>query len=191
VAEPSEFERDLHTLEAELRRLETEYNTFFSGRAARPPSELRARVEQLVKRLDRQHVPNYGDRFRFTTLQARHSALVDLWDRAIRAREEGRPGPFTQGGATAARGRERLVHETAFREPRRELDKLQDLYERLAAARRNLGEEAVVPFHKFAELVTDQVARLKRKGSAEVTFRVAVKDGKVRLTAKGLRKGKP
>ena len=66
------------------------------------------------------------------------------------------------------------------------MEKLHELYDRLAEARREVGEEAV-PFHKFADLVKDQVKRLKEKGSPEVAFRVAVKDGKVNFTARGLK----
>ena len=68
----------------------------------------------------------------------------------------------------------------------REIDKLRDLYDSLAEARREVGEEAV-PFHKFAELVKGQVKKLKSSGTPEVAFRVAVKDGKVNFTARALK----
>ena len=88
MAEPSiDIDRELMVLEAELKRLEAEYNMFFSGRAAKPPWETRKRVETLVKQIDRLAVQNYGERFRFTSLQSRFSAFVDLWDRGLRARE--------------------------------------------------------------------------------------------------------
>ena len=96
MAELTEVQRDLQTLEAELKRLEAEYNMFFSGRAPRPPWETRGRVEALVKRWDRGHIDTAVDRFRFQTLQSRFAKFVDLWDRGLRAREEGRPGPFAQ-----------------------------------------------------------------------------------------------
>ena len=50
----------------------------------------------MVKQYDRGHIQNTGDRFRFETLQSRFPTFVDLWDRGLRAREEGRPGPFAQ-----------------------------------------------------------------------------------------------
>jgi hypothetical protein len=53
-------------------------------------------------------------------------------------------------------------------------------------ARRNTGED-VVPFHKFAALVKNQVSKLREAGSSEVAFRVAVKDGKVAFTVKGVK----
>ena len=77
----------------------------------------------------------------------------------------------------------------AFRDPMKEMDKLQELYDRLRDARQELGEENV-PFHKFAELVKSQVAKLKKDGAPEVAFRVAVKNGKLTFTAKGLKGAK-
>ncbi len=186
----TETERDLNRLEAELKRLEAEYNMFFAGRLPRPPWDTRARVEALVKRYDRGHLPNYGDRFRFLTLQSRFAAFVDLWDRGLRAREEGRAGPFThvKGGQESAppRPSDRIVHVAAFEDPLREMDKLHDLYDALAEARREVGADAV-PFHKFADLVKTQVSKMKDGGSAEVAFRVSVKDGKVNFSARALK----
>jgi hypothetical protein len=193
VAEPTvDVDRELLVLEAELKRLEAEYNMFFAGRLPRPPWETRGRVDAMVKRLDRMRLNNYGDRFRFTTLQSRYSAFVDLWDRGLRAREEGRPGPFAHPRPAAApppkpeRPQERIVHVTTFSDPMREMDKLHDLYDSLVEARRENGQDAI-PFHKFAELIKTQVATFRDKGSDEVAFRVSMKDGKVAFTARALR----
>ena len=191
--QPSEIGRELGALEAELKRLEAEYNMYFAGRLPRPPWETRSRVDGMVKRLDRMHIGNTGERFRFTTLQSRYAAFVDLWDRGLRAREEGRPGPFAQpaprtAGQAGAAGRpeDRIVHVTTFRDPLREMDKLHDLYDSLAEARRQVGQDAI-PFHKFADLIKTQVGSMKEKGGAEVAFRVAMKDGKVSFTARALK----
>jgi len=193
VADTQDLERELQVLEVELRKLEAEYNMYFAGRLPRPPWETRTRVEQLVKRLDRSYIQNYGERFRFSTLQARFAAFADLWDRGLRAREEGRPGPFVHkkpGPAKLpARPEDRVLHVAAFSDPMKEMDKLQELYDRLRDARQELGEENV-PFHKFAELVKSQVAKLKKDGAPEVAFRVAVKNGKLTFTAKGLKGAK-
>ncbi|HYM25428.1 MAG TPA: MXAN_5187 C-terminal domain-containing protein, partial [Vicinamibacterales bacterium] len=79
---------------------------------------------------------------------------------------------------------DRVVHHAAFSDPVREIDKLTALYESLTEARAQLGEEQV-PFHKFAELVKNQVKKLKDGGSEAVAFRIAVKNGKVNFTARG------
>jgi hypothetical protein len=189
-AQLSELERDLAALEAELRRLEAEYNMFFSGRLPKPPWETRGRVEALIKRWDRAYIQNYGDRFRFTTLQTRFATFAELWERGMRAREEGRPGPFAAPKPAAAPPRpkdeDRIVHVASFKDPMREMDKLRQLWDSLVDARREVGEDAV-PFHKFTELVKSQVSKLKKAGSPEVAFRVSVKEGKVSFTARGLK----
>jgi hypothetical protein len=184
-----DVEHELLRLEAELRKLEAEYNMFFAGALPRPPWETRSRVDALIKRFDRSYIQSYMDRFRFNTLQARFATFTDLWDRGLRAREEGRPGPFARKPAPTkapAAPSDRIVHVTTFADPKKELDKVHDLYDRLMDARREVGED-VVPFHKFVDLVTQQVNQLRKVGSPEVAFRVAVKDGKVSLTARALK----
>ena len=187
---PPSIDKDLTRLEGELKQLEAEYNMFFSGRLPKPPWETRARVEALVKQYDRAYIPNTGDRFRFSTLQSRFATFIDLWDRGQRAREEGRPGPFMHQRPAKEPVKkspeDRILHVSAFRDPVREIDKLTELYESLAEARREVGEDAP-PFHKFADLVKSQVNKLRQGGSPEVAFRVAVKDGKVSFTARALK----
>jgi hypothetical protein len=194
VLRGSDFDRDLRKLEADLRKLEAEYNMFFAGQLPRPPWETRAHVEQTVKRLERAGTISgtYAERFRLNTLQSRFATFVELWDRGLRAREEGRPGPFSRKGRDDARAQppgERVVYVTVFSDPKEELDRLRDLYERIADVRRELGE-AQVPFHKFAGLIREKVGAFKKRGAPEVAFRVTVRDGKVTFSARGL-KGTP
>jgi len=199
VKDDRDIQRDLTVLEAELRRLEAEYNMFFAGRLPRPPWETRNRVAALVRRWDRGHIQGSANKFRFSSLQARFQSFVDLWDRALRAREEGRSGPLAVRAAeTSAAQKEKahgkpdkgVVHQTSFTDPMREMDKLHSLYERVMDARRSGGGD-VVPFHKFAALVQDQVKKLRETGNREVSFKVTKKDGKVSLSAKGSKGAKP
>jgi hypothetical protein len=194
MPEPTDVQKDLQTLEAELKRLEAEYNMFFSGRLPRPPIETRGRVDALIKRWGRGHIQAAVDRFRFDMLSTRYQKFVDLWDRGLRAREEGRPGPFRQPPPKQVEKPKvptdaKVLHTTAFKDPMREMDKLHSLYDSLMDARRESGED-VVPFHRFAALVKDQVGKLREAGNPEVAFRVAVKDGKVNFTVKGVKGAK-
>jgi hypothetical protein len=198
VAQSSEDAvRGLSQLSGELKKLETEYNQFFSGRLPRPPWETRTRVESLMRTWDRQSFQaSSADRFKFQTLQARYATFADLWDRGLRAREEGRPGPFNwaSGETRAAKPGEpappQVVHVAAIGDPMRDIDKVRELYESLMDARREAGDQTV-PFHRFVGLVKDQVATLQRTGSPEVAFRVAVQGGKVSFTARGLKGWSP
>src|SRR5690349_20411725 len=99
---------------------------YFAGRLPRPPWETRGRVDAMVKRLDREHIANYGSRFRFSTVQARYSSFVDLWERAMRSREGGRRGPFVQSRQAPAVDQppaERVLQVTTVSDPARDTDK--------------------------------------------------------------------
>ena len=186
-----DFSRQVEIAESEVKRLESEYNMYFAGRLPRPPWETRSRVDALIKQLDRQHLTNYAERFRFNTLQTRYAKFIDLWDRGLRAREEGRRGPFAQPKAAAAtpqRVNDRVVFVTTIVDPLRDMEKVQEMYERLTQARQESQQNsAPVPFHKFVDMVRKQLGTPKEKGGEEVAFRVALKDGKVAFTARAMR----
>jgi len=190
---PNELERDLQQLETGLKQLEAEYNMYFAGRLPKPPWETRSRVEALVRQLDRSPITNTGIRFRFVTLQSRYATFIDLWDRGLRAREEGRSGPFAQPPRDSTDRKPepgtRVLHVAAFNDPAHETKKLEELYQSLSQARKENGA-APVPFHKFASLVRTQVEKMKASGSEEVAFRVTVTDGKVNFTARALKDAK-
>jgi hypothetical protein len=202
----SEFEQQMAQLEADIKRLEAEYNMFFAGRLPRLPWETRSRVDAMVKRYDRMNLRNTAERFRFGTLQSRYAAFCELWERSLKAREEGRPRRGRRTGAPPAppappavppatpqtRNRHggdspaRVVAVTAFRDPAAEAERLTELYERLSAARKEAGEKPV-PFEAFKQVVRAQVSKLGG-GQGEVAFRVSVEKGKVTLTAKALKR---
>ena len=193
MADPTDLQRDMLELEADLKRLEAEYNMYFAGRLPRPPWETRGRVQATLKRWDRGYMEgSTADRFRFEAIQSRYQTMIDVWDRGQRAREDGRAGPFAHARAKLT-GRPdpdaKVLHVTAFKDPMREMDKVHALYDSLMDARRQHGEDAV-PFHRFAALVKDQVTKLRESGTTEVAFRVAVKNGKVNFTVRGVKSGR-
>ena len=192
----SDFDRELHMLEAELKRLEADYNQFFAGRLPRLPWDQRARVDAMMKRFDRMHIQNTGDRFRFQTVQARWASFSELWERQLKAQEMGRrPGtPRAAGGRPPAvpsaapptlppeTPRDRVVTVTSISDPGSQADRLATLYEQMTAARREVGEKPV-DYERFTAVVQAQVKKLG-EGGKEVAFRLAVKEGRVTLTAK-------
>jgi hypothetical protein len=192
MAELTDIQKDLQVLAAGLKQLEAEYNMFFSGRQPRPPWETRNRIAALIKKWDRGYIQSAADRFQFDTLQRRFQTFADLWDRGLRSREEGRAGPFAAPPPKVLKkekekdAEQQIVHVTSFADPMREMDKLHTLYDSLMDARREAGDE-VVPFHRFAALVKDQVTKVKATGVPEVAFRVAMIDGKVNFTVRGMK----
>ena len=198
-------------LEAELKRLEAEYNQFFAGRLPRLPWDQRARVDAMMKRFDRMHIQNTGDRFRFQTLQARWAAFTELWERQIKAQETGRrpgmraaagrgpapvkaaapaepaapaesPAPAAPKAASkAAQTKDRVVTVTGISDPGAQGDRLKALYKQMSDARREVGEKPL-DYERFTAVVQAQVKKLGKDGR-EVAFKLAVKEGRVTLTA--------
>jgi len=192
MPELTDVQKDLQLLAAGLKQLEAEYNMFFAGRIPRPPWETRNRIQALVKKWDRGYIQSAADRFQFDTLQRRFMTFVELWDRGLRSREEGRTGVFGAAPPKAPppppKPDLKVVHVTSFQDPMREMDKLHGLYDSLMDARREAGED-VVPFHRFAALVKDQVSKVKSGGAEQVAFRVTVSEGKVNFTVRGMKDG--
>jgi hypothetical protein len=203
VAPPvSEFERRLQELDGEIKRLELEYMQFQTGRLAKLPWDSRKRVETLVKQYDRMHIQNTAERFRFEGLQSRFAAFCERWERDLKMRELGRPGPSgrsvggpssgsTPAAKVAARDRAAAAADAggparpevvALRDPEAQAEKVRELYEKLSEARRQTGD-ADVPFERFREVVRAQVSKHAKEG-VEVAFRVGVQDGRVVFTAK-------
>ena len=216
MAQPkSEFEKQMQHLDAEIRRLEAEFNMYFAGRLPRPPWETRTRVTALVKRHDQSYIQNTADRFRFESLQARFAKFIEICDRQMTMREMGRalpgtkrtstaatpsaqaaaksateekPGPATTAQAAAAE----RAHEAAEAATERVVkfgradaaadSRVKELYEQLAAAKKQVGE-APVAYERVAALVKAQVTKFADEGT-NVAFKIALKDGKVSLTVK-------
>ena len=200
----SEFDKQMQYLDAEIRRLEAEFNMFFAGRLPRPPWETRAKVAALVKRHDQSFIQNTADRFRFESLQNRHAKFIELWERQMTNRELGRSmsgarkaaltpatpaasaGEATPDPAAAAAARSREAAERVIKFGRADdtstgSSRVKELYEQLANAKKQVGEEPV-SFERVQALVRAQVDKFGADGN--VAFKIGTKDGKVSLTVK-------
>ena len=196
AAPKSDFDREMQHLEAEIRRLEAEYNMFFAGRLPRLPWETRTRVEALVKKHDRSFIRNTADRFRFESMQNKYAKFCELWERQLSQMEGGRP---RRGGGKPPPEPVRTVSKAEQAQPASsdrvvrfssagaDEERVKELYERLVEVKQAAGE-APVPIERVAALVKAQVEKYAADGN-EVSFRVALKDGKVSLTVKPVRAG--
>lgn len=207
----TEFDKQMQHLDAEIRRLEAEYNMFFAGRLPRPPFETKNRVHALVKKHDNSFIRNTADRFRFETLQTRFYKFMELVEKQMTAKELGRPmigrpapapkpaaapKPASGEGAAPAETRQsaqELARAAAGEKSAEKIVKfgrddaaadsrVKELYEQLAAAKKQVGE-APVAYERVAALVKAQVSKFGDENT-NVAFKIALKDGKVSLTVK-------
>lgn len=201
----SPFEDDLDRIDQGTSKLQKEWDRFFSGQEKKAPFEATQRMERLVRRYVGVEIRNNADRFRFQTFAARFNTLSDMWNRRLRAIEEGRsvlPSRLRAGGTIAepvatpaAPAPEPIGLPAPEAAPAairlstlREDDQgVRHLYDRFREARVAQGE-AVVPFDSFRTFIAQERVRLlETRDAMLVDFRVAVKDGKVTLKAKPVR----
>lgn len=199
---------DLGDIEQGIRKLQVEWEKFFGGVERRPPNDLRTRIENLLRRYAGAEMRNATERFRYQTLTARYNTFNELWNKRLRAIEEGRPVGY--------HGRFEKLHEQHMAEvmpapsPEDELPELdlarmppprggeirvespeldreavRELFDRFQDARRATGESGAVKFESFEKLISQQTVRiLTEKGAQAVDFRLETKDGKVSLKAR-------
>jgi hypothetical protein len=191
--------RDLDLLDKSIASLKLDYERFFSGDLKVPPLPARRSVEQVLRRVGNVSLDKAEERFRLQALQGRFTALSELWEKRLVAKEEGRgrirpqirvrpverpaPAPSSDAGAAASvKGLGR--------------GDLRSLFDRYCAARAALGEDASrLRYDRFEELVKKQAAEIRRAtGATRLAFDVQTREGKVRLVGRSLQtptKGTP
>jgi hypothetical protein len=190
---------DLAQLEHSIRILQIEWGKFFGGVEKQPPLKLKAKVEELIRKYAFGQIQNATDRFRYQTQSARYSSFSEMWNRRLRALEEGRPiqgvrpprplaGPPAVAGPTARSEASRVAEPVRVGSSTGGETAVRTLFERFVEARRASGESAPVKYESFEKLINQQAARLRaNKGAQAVDFRLETKDGKVSLKAKPVR----
>ena len=182
IAEPG-IDEQLTRLEDEIRRLKVEYDIFFNGGGAKPPTDTRYRVESMVKRLYDARGMTFGQRFRYNSLVSRFNVYKELWRRTLKDKEEG--------------GRERVIGDVAPAagfaastvrciDPEAEPDKVRELYDALLLAKRSCGERVEsMPYDRFEQMIKTQVRQIKDRLKCEaIDFTVDVDGGTVKFKAK-------
>jgi hypothetical protein len=194
------FEEDLGEIETTIRRLGVEWDKFFGGIEKKPPNDLKAKVEALIRRHANIEIKNNTERFRYQNLTAKYNSMSELWSKRLRAKEEGKafgvhglkadvlpPPPPPAPAATPRPRAARASDGSEVRVSSAEGDAaaVRTLYDKFLAAREAAGEAAPVKFDSFQKLISQQASRiLTEKGGQAVDFRLETKDGKVSLKAK-------
>jgi hypothetical protein len=189
---------DLEAIDKQIRQLQIEWEKFFSGIERKPPTDLKAKVEAVIRRHANAEIRNNAERFRYQTVVAKYNTFNELWSKKLRAREEGKafgvhglkadvlpPPPPPSAAPPARAARAGGSGDFRVQNPERDLDAVRALYDNFLAARQRAGESAPVKFESFQKLIGQQASRiLADKGAQAVDFRLETKDGKVSLKAK-------
>jgi hypothetical protein len=189
---------DLDHIDKAIRQLQIEWEKFFGGLERKPPSDLKARVEALLRKHATAEIRNNTERFRYQNLTARYNTFNEMWAKKLRALEEGRVmgmhGQHAQAAPPPPRHERAPAHaaagagEVRIQDPERDSEAVRSLFDRFLEERQKTGESGSVKFEGFRKLIAQQASRiLSEKGGQAVSFRLETKDGKVSLKAKALK----
>jgi hypothetical protein len=198
---PVSIERDLDLIERSLTSLKVDYERFFAGDLKVPPVAARRRAEDVLRRVGNVEVERAAEAFRLQALQGRFTALTELWDKRVSAKEEGR-GLFRAPRAAAAPPRPAAPPPEPPHRPKSVSSDgegstsvkavgrgdMKSLFDRFCAARAAAGEDvSKLRYDRFEDLVKKQAAEIRRTtGATRLSFEVQTREGKVRLVGKPL-----
>lgn len=193
------IDEELDVLTDNLRRLKIEYEVFFNGGSKKPPTDLRSRVENLLKKYSDTQKLTSHQRFRYNTLASRFSVFSDLWRTRMRAKEEGSDsrGRYadltaeTEPPGTAPRTPPppEFLFQEIIHSPSEERDKVRKLYETLQQCQQQShGAFRLPSLDAFENFVSLKATELMRKEHCDrVAFVIVVTDNQVKFQASPVR----
>jgi hypothetical protein len=193
-------DEDLGQLERDIRQLKIEYEQYFGGGKARPPSDIEWRIDTTLKRYsDRGAEMNYSQRFRYGNLTQMYSKFREVFRKRMKQKEEGTVQRHFGAAAReieAERARKRAEAEKyepgrfplaiSWKDPDHEQKKVEQLFAAFRGAKAQVGEETesltMDAFQKFVRQKTDQLKKQQR--AHEVEYIVTVEGNHARLKAR-------
>jgi hypothetical protein len=179
-AERARLELALGTLASNIRELRIEGERFFNHAIHTAPEDLRQRIHSQLRQLREANL-GPADTFRLGSLEAQFNSCLEHFNRRLRDRE--------------ASGSLRLPPPEPARRPRYDpaagvaIDERPDpaAVEALYAGLYGEGRAAAADLEQFRAYLATQLDTIRRKtGCAQVQFRVAKEEGKLKLKAKPL-----
>ncbi|MBI2413862.1 MAG: hypothetical protein HYV24_11720 [Deltaproteobacteria bacterium] len=179
---------DIDLLDSKIARLKVEYEQYFMRVLKREPAKLRDEVDKLVLFYSNKNLTNTSLRFKYNTIVAKYNSYKQYWTRTLRAIDEGdfhrrAEGELENGARTApppSEARKPAPNEAAPETG----DEVRVVYEKYIEARKACNEptEGITlgTLEKTLQEYKKKVAEQYK--TQDVEFKVAIKDGKAKLT---------
>jgi hypothetical protein len=158
-----------------------DFERFFSGALPFPPEDLRGRVQVQIRNLRNANLSTPVDTFRLGDFEARFNSYNELFNRRLRDLEEGRHPGMRHAPPPPAPRRYDPAQGIVFGE-RIDPEAAEALYQGLAAVP---GDAPRFDLDSFQTYLARQVSAIREKtGCAQVQFRLAAEEGKMKLKAR-------
>lgn len=188
------LEKDFAAFEEAITRVGREYDVFLYGTHGRLPADGRRRLQEMARRLSGVRIDSPADRYRMNTVLGRYNSQMELWDRAVRDKEEGRgrfarPLPPAPANEPASASVHPVAGESA-ETPAGDVSGVAAgdaaLFARFREARRKKGDDVSrFSLDRFREQLAREREKLaQRTGHAQWEFDLAEDGERVRLIAR-------
>ena len=202
------FERDMARMQSLFDQVKHGYDLFFSGARTDPPSRERAELDRMFKTYSNGPINRLAQQFLFSSFSNKYILHSELWNKWLRAREDGlSQDPRLPAAIRKAkrdlqdleRGRvaspsepepspeeaERLSRQSPPARQPQDGKNIRLLYDEFLNAKLQSGEMPELDFASFENHVARQrEAILKKYQGKDVIFTVKNQDGRVSLRAK-------
>ena len=208
------FNANLPKMKEMLKKLEHEYDLYFSGERKFPPFSEHKELEQAVTFYSRSTLPTTATQFLFMGFQQSWTLYSNKWNKLMELKQNGIVNDPRLVGATRKMQQQFSKLDTARKEDLQKEDRekkeqdagkpaareeapkpvpaqgVRELFEEFNQAKMHAGQTVELDQAKFQKKLEKQRAELIEKYKAkDVVFSVAVQDGKVSLKAKIVKKG--
>ena len=203
VEQVDPIEDGLGKIEVGMRQLKLQYDMFFQGILPRQPFEARREIDTIIYNLRKTPMQRNVDRFRFNTLTAKYQSMIELWNKMLRAKEEGGLNLGMPGFVKPVRRLQSALEEKGkikrtqtakpksfiIKNPTREEDSVRMFYDVFLAAKKKVGGKAV-SFSAFQKQILSKTEAMKSKsGASSVTYSITIEGKRVVIKARAAKKG--
>jgi hypothetical protein len=204
------LEEELKRLDIDIKKLKIQFDLYFVGANPRPPTDQRDALEKTIKKYQNVPMKNVADHFLYNAIVNRFNAFSELWNKSLRAREEGArvhplalraaqheaaagtggsagPAKPPPGGRAPGPRARRDADDPVWRisAVARDESALRTFYQNFIAAKERAGDARQPTFDAFAREIARHTAALRGKSDCEaIDFKIHSTDNKVSIKAK-------
>ena len=183
TGESTNLRLELDRLEAMINELKKQYEQFFLGILPLAPEKEHAEVKRKIRELLKAPFKNQAISFRLRTLETRYSTFHTYWQRTLKQREDGTyHRDVFKANLREKQALQESRQETAVGKIEKSVHALFESYKE--ALEKNSGKEQHLDYKAFQKSLVERAKELKsRNPGKKVSFKVVMKNGKVKLQA--------
>jgi hypothetical protein len=183
------MESRISKLERDIQKLKTAYEQYFAGVERKTPDRLAATVAREVRSLTATVINNTALRFRAQQAISRYQVYLSYWQKNLRDLEDGKKPVRRAMGSAAAQKTAPGTFEVSTAKVERGV--MEKFFSALTREYQRAGSSKAPDMGKMRKVLEDQTKTIREKyGTEKVVFRIVNEDGKVKIKASPVNKGK-